>query len=70
MTAAEAFAKGLQLDPISWKIGQADGARRAPWRPPEGADQLAYASGYLDGERFGCSCCEGNQGVEQCSVRQ
>jgi hypothetical protein len=34
----------------SWEKGRADGASGAPEKCPEGLDELAYASGYIEGE--------------------
>lgn len=47
---AGAMARGLAVDIASWRAGQADGRRGAPWRPPAGADTLSYALGHYAGE--------------------
>lgn len=48
-TITRAIAAGLQLDPASKHAGYVDALNCARWLPPQGADVLAYASGYLQG---------------------
>lgn len=49
---SQAFAAPLALDEAARADGRADGAAGRPWRPGQ-HDWLAYASGFLDGQRFG-----------------
>ena len=59
MTIAQACAAGLQQDPDTRALGRADGAAGLPWRYSVSdflsgeIDLFAYASGYLEGKRFG-----------------
>jgi hypothetical protein len=40
----------IRQDRKSWEKGRADGARGAPSKCPKGYDDLAYASGYVEGK--------------------
>ncbi len=55
----QAAGAGLQQDPETRALGRADGAAGLPWRfsvvdlLSGQVDLFAYASGYLEGKRFG-----------------
>jgi hypothetical protein len=40
----------IEQDKQSWNKGRADAMRGAPPKCPKGLDDLAYSSGYIEGE--------------------
>ena len=49
---AQAFAAGLALDPASWQRGYDDACAGLRFAPPPAGDALAYAAGWVAGERW------------------
>lgn len=48
----QAFVAGLQIDRADWDAGFADGRQGNAWRPGD-RDGFSYASGFVEGRRFG-----------------
>jgi hypothetical protein len=46
----------IRQDRKSWEKGRADGARATPAKCPKGFDELAYASGYVEGNAEPAKC--------------
>jgi hypothetical protein len=44
----------IRQDRKSWEKGRADAARGTPSKCPKGFDELAYASGYIEGNAEPC----------------
>lgn len=63
-SAAQTFARGLGIDPVSRARGEADARAGAAWACPDTCDLLAYSLGYAAG-RAERVCCGGESAPRQ-----